>query len=222
MKRKSTLINLFLAVILTACGNTNSGNESPKIEDLRPQISQQDFDAALSKLEFTVDEFDGSWEIFYLPNWDMGIIKASGPRDSRFSLDISLYILREKSDSPLDARVKISFLGTECMNVNQWDTKSSTGVVNFDFESNLSDCKYADPNYPGVVLDEANKYMNQTEMLDYCEIINGKEITLRIKGSGAILSHTGIIPKALESSHKNICIVYQGLMDGLSPKMKKH
>ena len=219
MKRKSPFVYLCLALILTACGTTNSADQPPKPKDEKPPISQQDFDASLSELEFIVDEFDGSWWIGDLAALaDKGFEKASGPRDSRYRIDFFLTIVREKSDSPLDARVEISFLGSECMNINQWDTKSSTGVVNFDFEYNLRECEYADANYPGVVLEKANKYISESEMLEYCKIVSGKEVTLRVKGSDAIYEHTGSIPKALKSSHKNICVVYQGLLDGLSPK----
>jgi hypothetical protein len=209
---------LVLSLFLTACGTTDSSNQIPKPEDPRPKISQSTFDAALSKVTFIVDEFDGSWEIFGSPEEQNAFTKSSGPRNSRYALVISLYIVRASSDAPVDARASIDFLATECMNIYQWDVKSNIGVVNFDFESDLRECDLAE-GYSDVINESAKKYMSKSEMLNYCEIIRGKDITFRVVGFDGILSHKGSMPKTAISIHKNICVVYQGLLDGLSPNL---
>ena len=223
--KKTIILSIALALVLTACGTTNSSDQPPNLEDLGskiredeiPRVNQQDFDKALQNVKFIVDEFDGTWEIFSSPETEEVSRKATGPRNTRYAISIGLYILRETSDSPLDARASINFLGTECMNIYQWDTKSKAGVVNFDFESDLSECG-SEAGYPGVITESANRYMSEAEMLNYCEIVNGTEVTFRITGFDGILSLKGGMPKTAIGAHKNICVVYKGLLDGLIPK----
>ena len=218
MKRISFVSCLVLTLALTACGTTNSSNQNLKPEDLRPKISQSSFDTALSKVTFTIDEFDGSWEIFGSPEEQNVFTESTGPRDSRYLIMISLYIVRENNDAPLDARASIDFLATECMEIYQWDVKSNFGVVNFDFESELRECTLQ-KGYSDVIRESANKYLSESEMLNYCEVISGVDITFRVVGFDGILSHKGSMPKVAIATHKNICLVYQGLLDGLRPNL---
>lgn len=213
------------ALIISACGNVKSSNENskselpgnePKQEISTPKISEEDFDLALSKVKFVIDEFDGTWEIFNNPKSEEVYLKSSGPRDSRYAINIALYIVRESSDSPLDARASIRFLGTECTNFYQWDTKSEIGVVSFNFENELSDCDNA--GIPGVVIEEANRYMTETDMLDYCKVLGGQDVIFRVTGYDGILSQKGSLPNTALKAHKNMCTVHQGLLEGLVPK----
>lgn len=171
---------------------------------------------SVSKVNLTIDEFDGSWEIFNNPEKEEIYRQASGPNDSRFAINISLYVLRKSSDSPLDARATIRFIGAECTNFYQWDTKSDAGVVNFDFTSELRKCESA--GLPGVILEEANRYMSDSDMSNYCKLLGGQEVTFRVTGYDGILSHQGSVPESVLKAHKNICTIYQGLLEGLVPK----
>lgn len=214
--KKTMSLSIIFTLVLTACGTTSSSNQPPRPEELESKVNQQDFDAALQKVKFIVDEFDGTWEIFSSPEGQEVARKATGPRSSRYSILVQLYILRESNEAPLDGRGSIAFLGTECMNIHQWDAKSSAGVVNFDFESNLRECESA-AGSPDVITESANRYMSEAEMLNYCKIVSGAEVTFRVTGFDGILSVKGSMPKTAIDAHKNICTVYQGLLDGLIP-----
>lgn len=212
------------AFVLSGCGIAKSSNQTPNVkdpdskveqQDIAPKISEEDFDFAVSKVNFAIDEFDGTWEIFNNPEKEEVYRQASGPRDSRFAINISLYILRKGSDSPLDARATIRFIGAKCTNFYQWDTKSDAGVVNFDFTRELSKCESA--GLPGVILEEANRYMSDSDMLNYCRLLDGQEVTFRVTGYDGILSQRGSLRDSVLKAHKNICTIYQGLSQGLVP-----
>ena len=213
------------ALFLSGCGNVDESSDTPKSENPRsevvqdvliPKISDEAFNVAFSKVNYDVDEFDGSWEIFNNPKKEEVYRQATGPRDSRFVINIALYIMRKNSDSPLDARASIRFIGAECTNFYQWDTKSDAGVVNFYFTSELSSCESS--GLPGVILEEANRYMSESDMTNYCNMLENKDVIFRVTGYDGILSQKGSIPASVLEAHKNICTIYQGLSQGLVPE----
>ena len=192
--------------MLTSCANSSpsGSSETNQIEafDL-PEVSQGEFTIALDKARIVRDEFVGNYEIL-TQNTKLTKVGTS-------LMGIYLTVTREDSDSEWILRFLIAYSGDDWMFHEQFNIKSSNGILNVDIDRTTRDDQ-VESSY----VSEISEYTpNDLEAAQMCQILEGEDPKFRIRGSrGEIKSLVGIMTEQSKIANLAMCSVYAGLKQG--------
>ena len=189
-----------LLIFLSGCAD-NSNKISP------PKISQKEFDQSLASLEVTKDEWDP-------------LIQITGKRDSKkdnsiqdntsASIDVSLQ--KENEQSAWKMAIIGSYMGQDWLFHERIDIKSSEGSINIIVPSS----NRHDQVMPLADVELSATYLSAAESIRLCKIMEGSEPMFRLLGSPPQVEAARDLLENQVLEIKKICIVFNGLRQGLT------
>ena len=214
MKKSTSLIILNMATLLTfsltACGlgdnssSTKNGSGSQGIvKNSFAKVSKTEFDSALQTVDVTMDEFQGNYEVVGKGNTTAKVGNSI--------ISVGLSLQRADASSEWQVVFVSGYAGLDWMFHNEWNLKSSKGILNVDISSNIRD----DQVKTGFVSEIAIYDPRQDEIAKFCEITSGTEVRFRLRGSsGNVKDVTSEMPQSALKDARNLCVIYSGLKQG--------
>lgn len=209
MRKISAALLCFL--FLTACSSTDmsskSGDiisESEKNSSEPEKVSVEEVGIAAKSIEINVDEFEGSTDITSKVSYLIS--------DPIFGIGVSLGIFRESQQDAWSTTLITMYVNEDWMFHDRVNLKSSAGILSFDIDSSNRDNQVRN----GFVVEGAYYKLTSKEALNYCEIIEGKNVKLRLRGwGGAVSELVKDVPDNIIQSQRDLCTVYFGLRQGM-------
>jgi hypothetical protein len=172
------------------------------------EISQQEFELALSKTKVEKDEFDGNNSIIL----SLDNKSPTTVGNSRITLVASM--AKTVEDSEWGFALSSAYYGEDWMFHYEINIKSDSGVLNL--KDVLDAGREVQDN--GKVTEFGLRTLESGEIQQFCKILNSNEIQFRLRGLGGKVSYlTGIMGDQLVNGNRAACIVYAGLLQGLQP-----
>lgn len=209
---KSLTISIAVVVSLTACTANDAITPKPEpIESLFEEVSQNEFDNALSKLEVEKDEFNGNLLITQKD------LEKSRVKSNKNYLILVLG-LSKKENADWFIGQYTYFQGPDWMFHYEMDLKTSNGTYT---TTGLDDLREDQVRPSGSVLEIGKRELTQEELASFCKVVSGEDAKIRFSGSGGSVRKVtaGISEKKLVYLN-SICIVYAGISQGFQVTAK--
>lgn len=171
-------------------------------------LSQTDFRNALKLMSVEIDEFEGNYEVFSEKSSKTLTIQG------KTAFGLSLAFTKDSEDSAWTYYLTSNYLGQDWVNHDVINIKSSVSTLSFrdvmSINKNVLDY--------GSVAELGAYEMTKSEVLKFCALLKGNNVKFRLSGTGGkIIDVTGDMTKPAQTSLKAACVVFNGLLQGLTP-----